>query len=242
MLMMQRGVRMTPSPRNGVHHGRWKLSPNPCARIRRGANNPRGSASFRLMGVAASWALADDSPSYGRWRGGMPIRSSSFEPEEIDITLNHVVVPEKAFRIPPASPPPIKFAVEEPAGILVTASRATAIARTALPPLPLCSGSFLVAFSADTVFGHAFVWMPSSAAGTAVASAKATPSSAPVARPAAASRQAPLCRGRTTRVCDHGRRRSQADAAALRRRTLPERALPTGSPSSCCRTRLIRRP
>ncbi len=119
--MRLRGVRMTPLPRNGVHNGRWKHSPNSCARIRRGVK-VLAAGFLSLMGVAASWALADDSPSLRAMARRYVDPTQLFEPEEDDITLNHVVVPEKAFQLPPAPPPTIEFAVDEPAAFVTSVS------------------------------------------------------------------------------------------------------------------------
>ncbi len=140
----------------------------PAPRIRRGAK-VLAAGVLSLMGVAASWALADDSPSLRAMARRYVDPTQLFEPEEDDITLNHVVVPEKAFQIPPASPPTIEFAVDEPAAFV------TSVSATDGRPSPVVSAAHTSSPSPGTPKSAT---RSSPGSRPAVASARRTPSSA----------------------------------------------------------------
>ena len=138
----------------------------PAPRIRRGTK-VLAAGVLSLMGVAASWALADDSPSLRAMARRYVDPTQLFEPEEDDITLNHVVVPEKAFQIPPASPPVIEFAVDEPAAFV------TSVSATDGRPSPVVSAAHAASPSPGT---------PKSATRSAPSSRPAKPEAVPQVR------------------------------------------------------------
>jgi hypothetical protein len=83
--------------------------------------------------VAVSWAAADDSPSLRALARRYVDPTQLFEPAENDIKFKPVVVPEKAFQVPPASAPTIVFAIDEPP-TFVTSVSATGGAATSVVP------------------------------------------------------------------------------------------------------------
>jgi hypothetical protein len=137
-------------------------------RIRRGTK-VLAAGVLSLMGVAASWALADDSPSLRAMAQRYVDPTQLFEPEEDDITLNHVFVPEKAFQLPPASPPTIEFAVDEPAAFV------TSVSATDGHPSPVVNAAHVSSPSPATAKSAT---RSTSGSRPAVASARRTPSSA----------------------------------------------------------------
>jgi hypothetical protein len=163
----------------------------PAPRIRR---SPRMFAvGFSLLTIAASWAWADDSPSLRPLARRYADPSQLFDPVESNIAVDHVVVPKKAFSIPPESPPPIRLAVDEPPAFVVPPRPAAApvsqsrfsAARFSVTQTSATQTS--AKQSAVTSAAASSTAAPGNAApGHAVASAKVTPPPAPAAKPVAA--------------------------------------------------------
>jgi hypothetical protein len=71
-------------------------------------------ATWSVLGIAASRSPADDPSSLRPLARRYADPTQAFDTEENEIAIRNVVVPEKTFKIPPRTAPPIRFAIEEP--------------------------------------------------------------------------------------------------------------------------------
>ena len=152
-------------------------------RIRRG-RRILAVGVFSLLGVAATWAMGDDSPSLRTLARHYADPTQLFETEESEIAVDHVVVLTKAFAIPPEGPPLIDFAVDEPPAFVASP---VATPRTAAAPAPAARSTAARDTAGPASAATRSAAPASVAAWPTVASSKVTPPpTAPVKKPAAA--------------------------------------------------------
>jgi hypothetical protein len=86
---------------------------NPASRVRHGLSIV-ALAAWSVLGIAASRSLSDDTTALRPLARRYADPTQVFDTEENEIAVRNVIAPEKTFKVPPRTAPPIRFAIEEP--------------------------------------------------------------------------------------------------------------------------------